>query len=49
MRNEERTSIREEGDKAVDVSVSRSSDDVVKDDIDKFAAFLYHLYREKQG
>lgn len=49
MRNEELSSIREEGDKAVDASVSRNYDDVVKEDMDKLAAFLYRLYRGKQG
>lgn len=49
MRNEERTSIRTGGDQTADVSVFHSSNDVAKDDIDKLAAFLYHLYRGKQG
>ena len=49
MRNEERVSKIEEGDNAIDASASHNLDDAVKTDIDKLAAFLYHLYRGKQG
>lgn len=49
MRNEGQTSVGEEKDITDDVLVFHNSNNVVEENIDELAAFLYHLYREKQG
>ena len=46
MRNEEQIVIKKDN---VDVFASSISNEKVEDDINKLAAFLYHLYRGKQG
>lgn len=48
MRKLERASIVEE-ESTEDISVLGCSNDLVENGINELAAFLYHLYRGKQG